>query len=938
MATNDPRPSDNAPNKKKPGGPKPNSPDTEGFVDLSELPPGGDSAIPLAQLPESPSGQSLATWTEVIRRQRAAREAAEVDQPYQVDAASDKDLLNRLVEAEQRGEAPSGVGGGRRPGDTSEIPESKLPLFPPQPKSESEIDLGPSPPTGPATGGSEVRFDILYPPSDAGGAMPLPSNVQPASDVDFFPAKALPAKPSVDDEDAVPFAAAIDPGLSGVDLGGSGSLGPGEPGRSSILDVLLREPDPTPSAMGREQVSDILDFGETPQARSAFPTHPAGGAEPHRSKAPTHPGVETGIGSLTDDGPLDLDGPASGHQSEESIDLYAEPGSPPSLTDSGTLEISDKAIEESVKRAEQLESSAVDLNPQPSYSGSHFDVALGAKRQGSDADIDLELPSIDDTAGSSIIHPRVVAEDQIVLAAEMEARRRKVTEKAPKRAKPQQLVPVQRSRFGDDEPSRRRYLIPGGIGVGIGICLMLVAYAVGALPDRKSDTDKVAPNHLAAMAKLQEEADTAKREANNLKGIKEAADKSTTDVRNALNAAGINNRDPVQGINNLAAAKRTSDDKVRQLTAAAAKGTPELATLRKAADDAKKAEQTAKKDLADVQGALTDARKETAEAKKAAEQQLLTAETKEKQLTAKLTESERRETELAKAADAAKKSAADASKARDASDALVKSIGDRLAKAKFVSDTSDAAAVVRGLDDVIKAATSDATTTLREELVESRKQEAKLKTDLAAAREKEAESSKSAATAKAEAQRLTTDAAKLKTENDKLSREATEAVAKAATAEKSAAQEKAEVERLAADLSKAKAENDRLARDIETVRELTEMLRTPGSNTSAPLPRQEPAKLAERFFGDGLRGFYAGQYQDAESNFRKAIQFNGNDARYHYLLGLALWMARDAKGAELAFEKGRDLELAGLPTSRAVSAVLERIQGQARQAVNAYRP
>ena len=49
-------------------------------------------------------------------------------------------------------------------------------------------------------------------------------------------------------------------------------------------------------------------------------------------------------------------------------------------------------------------------------------------------------------------------------------------------------------------------------------------------------------------------------------------------------------------------------------------------------------------------------------------------------------------------------------------------------------------------------------------------------------------------------------------------------------------------------------------------------------------------------------------------------------------------MNNDRKAAETAFEKGRDLESSALPSSRVVSAVLERIQGPARQAVNAYRP
>ena len=68
------------------------------------------------------------------------------------------------------------------------------------------------------------------------------------------------------------------------------------------------------------------------------------------------------------------------------------------------------------------------------------------------------------------------------------------------------------------------------------------------------------------------------------------------------------------------------------------------------------------------------------------------------------------------------------------------------------------------------------------------------------------------------------------------------------------------------------------------------------------------------------------------------MQFRPNDARYHYLLGLTLWERKEAAGAEAEFEKGRDLELAARPSSRAVSAALERIQGSARQAMDAYRP
>ena len=70
----------------------------EGMVDIGELQlQSNGSAIPLADLPEPPSGQSLTSWTEVIRRQRAAQAAAQAGDSVRVDAPSDKDLLTRVV-------------------------------------------------------------------------------------------------------------------------------------------------------------------------------------------------------------------------------------------------------------------------------------------------------------------------------------------------------------------------------------------------------------------------------------------------------------------------------------------------------------------------------------------------------------------------------------------------------------------------------------------------------------------------------------------------------------------------------------------------------------------------------------------------------------------------------------------------------------------------
>jgi Flp pilus assembly protein TadD len=189
---------------------------------------------------------------------------------------------------------------------------------------------------------------------------------------------------------------------------------------------------------------------------------------------------------------------------------------------------------------------------------------------------------------------------------------------------------------------------------------------------------------------------------------------------------------------------------------------------------------------------------------------------------------------------------------------------------------------------------------------------------------------------------LTADTAKLK-------QDATGAIARASAAEKAAAEAKATAdkaadearaatERTTTEVARLKAENDRLTRDLDAVKELAELIKTPAGAVTGPASKPDPDRLAEQFFGDGLRAFHRGQYTDAESAFRKALQFRPNDARYHYLLGLTLWERKEAAGADAEFEKGRDLELAARPSSRAVSAALERIQGSARQAVDAYRP
>ncbi|HKB00715.1 MAG TPA: hypothetical protein VKD90_00785, partial [Gemmataceae bacterium] len=468
----------------------------------------------------------------------------------------------------------------------------------------------------------------------------------------------------------------------------------------------------------------------------------------------------------------------------------------------------------------------------------------------------------------------------------------------------------------------------------------------GALPGRgdKPTTTAAATDNSAEVARLRQEADAAKAEA---AAAKTNAETATASVRQVLVTAGVANADrPAEAVRGLVTAKAASDNRVRQLTAEANKS-------RDAANLARQEAEAAKKNVADAQNAVEKAKADLANAAKAADARLAdaraAAEAKEKEALTKITELAKREEEYAKAADAAKKAAEDAARARDASEGTLKAIGDRLAKARFVGEKPDGAALVKGLDDALKAVSTDATASLREELVKARDQEAKLKADLSAAREKEAAADKTATALRAEAQKLqdqvkaadqkvTNETAKLKTENERLARQAADAIANAQAATKVAEAAKAEADRVAADTARLRSENDRLARDLEAVRELAELIRSPAVTTGGPVFKPDPVKLAERFFADGVRAYYAGRYPEAESALRKAIQFNGEDARYHYLLGLTLWMKKDLVGAEAEFEKGRDMELAGRPSSRVISAVLERFQGPARQAMNVYRP
>ena len=344
-----------------------------------------------------------------------------------------------------------------------------------------------------------------------------------------------------------------------------------------------------------------------------------------------------------------------------------------------------------------------------------------------------------------------------------------------------------------------------------------------------------------------------------------------------------------------------------------------------------------------------------ADAEKAAKEATDNAAKAAKDYEAKVETAMKQLTDAAKSADEAKKAAEDAKKAADtaltakkAADETLKSLGDKLVKAKFVPANSDAAALLKGLDDALKAGTTDATAALRDELVKTRDVATKAKKDLDTLTAKQQDTEKLAVAAAEEAKKAAADLAAAKTANDKamkdvadLSAKTTAATAKADQAVKQLDKTMADLavtkEQLGGQIAKLKTENDSLNRDLGAVRELSMAIKAQAA-AGGPAIKPDPAAMADRFFSDGVRLYYAGRYSEAEVSIGKTIAIFSDDARYHYLLGLSLYGQGKLAEANAAFAKGADLEAQGRPAAKSIDAILERIQGRARQVVNSHRP
>ena len=130
------------------------------------------------------------------------------------------------------------------------------------------------------------------------------------------------------------------------------------------------------------------------------------------------------------------------------------------------------------------------------------------------------------------------------------------------------------------------------------------------------------------------------------------------------------------------------------------------------------------------------------------------------------------------------------------------------------------------------------------------------------------------------------------------------------------------------------------AHGFQTLRDASEVAYYISEFQQPDAARAPNAYLAEAHFGKGLHAYFARRYPEAENQFKQAVGFFGQDARYQYYLGLAQYAQKSKAKRDAAlysFEQGARLEAANRPAVSEINASLERIQGDLRRLINSYR-
>ena len=101
------------------------------------------------------------------------------------------------------------------------------------------------------------------------------------------------------------------------------------------------------------------------------------------------------------------------------------------------------------------------------------------------------------------------------------------------------------------------------------------------------------------------------------------------------------------------------------------------------------------------------------------------------------------------------------------------------------------------------------------------------------------------------------------------------------------------------------------------------------------LPAQD-AVLGQKY-GYGVHAYFAGDYLKAYGQLSAAIEGGSKDPRAFYFRGLAYLKLGRAQEASMDFQKGAELESKDVNKFYNVAKALERVQGQARVALEDHR-
>jgi DNA repair exonuclease SbcCD ATPase subunit len=128
-------------------------------------------------------------------------------------------------------------------------------------------------------------------------------------------------------------------------------------------------------------------------------------------------------------------------------------------------------------------------------------------------------------------------------------------------------------------------------------------------------------------------------------------------------------------------------------------------------------------------------------------------------------------------------------------------------------------------------------------------------------------------------------------------------------------------------------------KDAEIARLKTAIEKQPVPPTVSRLiePAARNPLLAEKLLEEGLQFHFDRDFLAAETQLSEAIRHDNQDARSHYFLGLSRWRLGKTEQAEADFQRASQLERQGKTDPTVVNTLLERVQGQERQALDRYR-